>query len=217
MARRNDWNMKHSFLLVFGIGILTSTSGHAQEDIHLKKMTDDVVQLRKAKSSQEALNKTVISWSASGNPKITLMDEIKRDEDNEFRSIGSNKFKMNQIVTYVYDRQNTGLVSKGDYFHSNEQDIYYSAIEKNVKKGCTVSYTIKGHVGEQEFVFLSYNPKAKFSAIVNGNPAKPVIGKSGVRWVKLPKIRKGEKISFSITNESDSNESFVILNHNPQK
>lgn len=203
--------------LMLAIGLLTCFGSYAQDDAHLKKITEGVLQLRKAKASNDALNKTVLDWSASGKPKITLMDDIKRDPNNEYRGNGANKFKMNQVVTHVYNRQNTGMVSKGDYFNSTEKDVYYSAIEKTIKKGSTVSYTLIGHIGVQEFVFISFNPNTKFSAKVNGEDAKPVSGKAGVLSLKLPKVNKEDKIVFSIINHSDSNESFVILNHNPQK
>ena len=199
------------------IGLLTFISGYAQDDAHLQKLTDGLIKIRKAKASNDVLNKTVDVWSASDCPKITLMDEIRFDESNEIRGKGANKFKMNQMVTYVYRRQNTELVSKGDYFNSTEKDINYSAIEKTIKKRCTVTYTITGHVGVQEFVFMSHNPKTPFSATINNVPAQPLAGKEGVLSLKLPRVKRGDKIVLSITNKSGSNESFVILNHNPQK
>lgn len=216
MARKNDRDLRR-IIPVLVMGLLMNVSCFAQEDVHLKKLTDDLIQLRKVNASNDALNKTVLEWSASGNPKITLMDEIRRDENNEYRGCGTNKFKMNQVITHVYRRQNTGMTSKGDYFNSTEKDFFYSVIEKNVKKKSTVSYTLTGHVGEQEFVFVSYNVNTLFFVKVNGVSAQPISGKKGVLYLKLPIVKKGDKIIFSITNNSNSNESFVIMNHNPQK
>lgn len=194
--------------------LLICISCYAQEDAHLQKLTDGVIQLRKAKASNNALNKTVIDWSASGCPKITLMDEIRRS-DNEHQGSDTNKFKINQVVTYVYSRQNTGMVSKGDYFNSTERDVYYSAIEKTVKKNSTVTYKLTGHIGPQEFVFVSFNPKTKYTATVNGKTAN--ILREGVQTIRTGRIATDEEIVFTITNNSSNNESFVILNHNPQK
>lgn len=210
--------MRIRLFITIVMGILTSMSCLAQNDPHLKRLTEDVIQLRNIKSSDNApYNKVVLNWSANGNPKITLMDEIKRDENNEFRGKGTNKFKVNQIVTYVYKRQNPEMVSKGDYFNSTEKDILYSAIEKNIKKKSTATYTLTGHIGNQEFVFISYNSKINFSAKVNGITAKPVEGKKGILYLTLTNIRKDSEMDISITNNSDGNESVVILNHNPQK
>lgn len=214
MARRNDRDMRKSICLMFGL-LLASLICYAQEDNHLKRMTKDLVRLRSARVSNDSLNKLVIAWSTSGSPKMTLMDDVKRDIENEYRGNNANKFKINQVVTYVYERQNTGLVSRGDYFNSNEKDIFYSAIEKTVRKGCTVKYSLTGHAGKQEFVFVAFNPKTKFTATVNGKKAVSI--GDAVQSLSIGKVEKGEKIILSITNESKQNESFVILNHNPQK
>jgi hypothetical protein len=196
------------------MGMMVAGGCYAQEDANLKEMTKDLLAIRKAKASNNVLNTAVLNWSASGKPKMTLMDEIRRDKDNEYRGNGANRFKMNQVVTHVYSRQNTGMVSKGDYFNSTEKDVYYSAIEKTIKKGCIATYTLVGHVGEQEFVFVSFNPNTQFTATVNG---VSTLSKDGVAVVKLPKVEKEDTITFSIKNGPGSNESFVILNHNPQK
>ena len=202
--------------MLIGMAIIVANGCYSQDDAYLKKMIDDLLMMRKEKASNNILNKTVLDWSASGKPKITLMDEVQCDKNNEYRGNGANKFKINQVVTHVYSRQNTGMVSKGDYFNSTEKDVYYSVIEKTIKKGCTATYTLIGHVGFQEFVFLSFYPKTRFSAMVNGKSAQPVSGKEGILYIRIPQVKKGESVSFSISNESGSNESFVILNHNPQ-
>ena len=207
--------MKKYVLFSLGLVLLTNTQCLAQADVYLKKMTSDLIQLRKIKASNDVLNKTVLNWSTSDCPKITLMDDIKRDEANEYQGKGANKFKLNQIVTYVYNRQNTGMVTKGDYFNSTEKDIFYSAIEKNIKGKGTATYLLTKHIGTQEFVFISFNPKTKFSVTVNGKEATQI--DDGVHCLKIDDVKRDTEITISISNESDSNESFVIINHNPQK
>lgn len=214
MARGNERNMK-DVLCIIVIGLLISVSCRAQEDSYLKLLKEGVLQVRNAKASSNVLNKTVMDWSGVNRPKITLMDEIERDTKHEFRGNGANKFKMNQVVTYVYSRQNTGMVSKGDYFNSTEKDVLYSVIEKNVKSKQTATYTLTGHLGMQEFVFVSYNPKTNFSATVNGKSATEK--EKGVQTIRIDHVKKSDTITFSITNNSGYDESFVILNHNPQK
>ena len=186
-------------------------------DTYLSKMTEDVKTIRKKKASKDILNKTVLNWSAAGMPKITLMDEIKRDE-GEYKGKDVFKFKMNQLVYHVHDRQNTKMVSKGDYFNSNEKNVFYSAIEKTVKRGHTVTYKITGHAGKQEFVFIAYNPKSHLSATVNNVPAKSL--GDGVWAIVLDKVKASDTITMSITldaQDAAQYESFIILNHNPQK
>ena len=196
-------------------GFLACSGTYAQQNPYLAKLTEGLLQIRNDKSSSKALNKTVIEWSASECPKMTLMDDLKIDKENEFFGKGSNLFKANQLVTYVHSRQNVSLTSKGEFFTSTEKGVHYSAIEKSIKKGHTASYTLEGHVGDQEFVILSYNPKTKFSVTVNDKPAK-TIG-DGVQAICLPEVLLGDVIKLTIHNEGPSDDSFVILNHNPQK
>lgn len=211
--------MKTKFLLCIITIWLCYAPSHAQSivDTYLAKMTEDVKTIRKKKASKDILNKTVLNWSASNKPKITLMDEIKRDP-GEYRGTDVFKFKMNQLVYHVHDRQNTKMVSKGDYFNSNEKNVFYSVIEKTVKRGNTVTYKISQHSGNQEFVFIAFNPKSQLTATVNNVPAK-YIG-DGVWTIAIDKVKASDTITLSISlNAKDAAqyESFVILNHNPQK
>lgn len=195
--------------------LLTAMVCPAQDDAHLRTLTEGVIQLRKAGASTKALNQKVIAWSAQGMPKITLMDEIARDRQNEYKGEGANRFRMNQIVIHVYHRQNTGMTSKGDYFNSTEKDIFYSAIEKTVKARSTATYTITGHAGKQEFAVVAFSPSTDFAVSVGRKTAKSTT--RGVVTVKTAKVSREDSITLTITNNSDRPESFVILNHNPQK
>ena len=192
--------------------------GYAQEDAYLVKLCDDLKQIRLNHASTKILNQIVMEWSADKQPKITLMDEINGNPDSEYRGKGAHKFRINQVVTYVYGNQNVSMRSKGDYFNSTETDILYSAIEKSIKRGKTVSYIVKDHEGTQEFFFVAYNPKSVFTVMVNGHVATQK--GEGIQYFKLEKVKKQDAIRISITfNEKNGYdyESFVIINHNPQK
>lgn len=215
MAGRNDKIMKYYF--VIAIGFLMTMPVYAQRDAYLIQLVEGIKSVSKANASKNILNTTVKDWSSKGKPKITLMDEIKRDE-NEYRGQNVHKFKMNQIVTYVYGNQNVGMVSKGDYFNSREQGIHYSAIEKNVGRGKTVSYSITGHIGNQEFVIIPFNKKTEYTAMVNGKKAE--VKKDGVQYAYVTGVSKQSEIIVSIScsaNNKAPYDSFVILNYNPQK
>lgn len=211
--------MKTKFLFCIIILWLCHVPGQAQSiaNDYLNKMTEDVKAIRSKKASKDILNKTVLNWSSTGRPKITLMDEIKLDP-GEFKGKDVFKFKMNQVVYHVHSRQNTNMVSKGDYFNSNEKNVHYSAIEKTVKRGHTVTYNITGHAGKQEFVFVAFNPKAELDVSVNNVRAKSL--GDGVWVIDLDHVKARDTITLSVTlgaKASAKYESFVILNHNPQK
>ena len=216
MARRYERNMIR--IVFVYIGLLLVSNGYAQENTYLSKLADDLKLIRQEKYSEDLLAKTVIEWSAAKCPKITLMDEIKSDYENEYRGNGANKFRVNQLVAYVYKRQNVGMVSKGDYFNSTESDIYYSAIEKTIKKGKSVTYTLTNHIGDQEFIIMSYNPNTNYKAFVNGK--KAIQKEKGIHHISIRKVNRADIITISIVcapSNKASFESFVILNHNPQR
>lgn len=206
--------MTKTFILT-GLLCLTAAFPCLAQDTGLAEMAGEVIALRKA--TKEARNQAVVSLSAASKPKITLMDEVRK-HDNEYKGKNANQFKMNQVVTYVYGRQNQTMASKGDYFNSNEKDIHYSAIEKSVKKGASVTYTITGHSGDQQFIIIPFSPKTVFNATVNGTKAEP--WRDGAKSVTLKGVRKDDTLSITIDYSASNKaayESFVILNHNPQE
>lgn len=205
---------RHIFLFI--VMSVCFLCGHAQEDAYLRTMTTDLVGLRSKKASESALKKLVINWSASNSPKLAIMDDIRFDRSAEYRGSGANMFKVNQLITQVRKRQNPQMVSRGEFFNSTERGVFYSAIEKTIKGGCTARYTLTGHIGRQEFVLMSFNPKSRFKATVNGREARET-DVPGVMTVDVGKVRREDKIVITISNLSSGNESFVILNHNPQK
>ena len=146
------------------------------------------------------------------------MDEIKwagdeEEKANEVKGAKGNRFKLNQVIAYVYKKQNHMLESKGDMLNGNEKDIHYSLIEKSVKRGGKVTYQIKGRSGDQDFVFVVY--------LYTG---KKEIRKEAtdVCTIHLDGISRKLPIKFSITYlndkaNKDAIESFAILNYNQQK
>ena len=98
---------------------------------------------------------------------------------------------------------------------SNRRYTNEAAIEKTVKPHQTATYTLSGHIGHQQFMFITYNPKAKVAFSVNGQPGRDQ--GNGVTFVDLGQVSKRDVITISITNHSTKAESFVILNHNPQR
>ena len=188
--------------------------GYGQNDTNLKKLKDDVVGLRhlRPNASREAC---INEWAAKGKPKLTLMDDIGYDMKAEYHGKDANRFKLNQIITHVYKRQNKTMVTKGEFFNSTERGIYYSAIEKTLRGKQKASYTLRGHQGIQEFVIVAYNPQCRFSVAVNGKEAHEVA--EGVKVVDIGMVEKNDTIRITLSNMMTNNESFVILNHNPQK
>lgn len=192
----------------------------AQQDAHLRELTKQVISLRGAnKKSRENLAEKM----GKSPIKIVLMDEIRQDA-NEYVGKDAFLFWLNQIVANVYSHQHVMLVSKGEYYNSTEKGIYYSAIEKSVQSGKTVSYQITGHIGNQEYVILSFHPDSKFRVSVKLNGSMKIqSGEIKGQWsFTLPQVKVRDMMTLQITSLSPTKnknafESFAILNFNPQK
>ena len=191
------------------------SSGLKAQTEQMSQLMESVKTLRKA--TKAVRNSAVMELSGDGRPKLTLMDDIKRSE-GEYRGSGANRFMMNQIVAFVYDRQNTRLVTKGDFFNSQEKGVYFSAIEKTVRRGSTVTYQLTGHRGPQEFAFIPFGRNAKYEVTVEGGRAKSC--GDGVTYVELDAVVPTDVVTFTIRLSAQhpaESESFVIINHNPQR
>ena len=96
-----------------------------QTDNYLQDIAKVVKELRKSNNSTR--NSAITTLSAG--QKLTLMDEIKwagdeEEKANEVKGAKGNRFKLNQVVAYVYKKQNHMLESKGDMLNGNEKDIF---------------------------------------------------------------------------------------------
>ena len=192
---------------------------------YLQNITEVVKELRKSNNSVR--NSAIATLSADNKPKITLMDEIRwaggeEEKANEVKGNKGNRFKLNQVITHVYKNQNHQLESKSIMLNGNEKDIHFSAIEKSVKRGGKLTYQISGRKGEQDFIFIPFNPKTKY--VIYMNTGKEEIGKEAtdVCTIHFDEISRKLPIEFSITYLDDKSnkdlvESFAILNYNPQK
>lgn len=218
--------MRKKMICLFSICILGVLLLQAQTDNYLQDIAKVVKELRK--SNNMTRNSAIAVLSADQKPKITLMDEIewagdREEKSNEVKGAKDYRFKLNLVVADVYKKQNHLLESKSSMLNGNEKDIHYSLIEKNIKRGGKVTYKLKGRKGEQDFVFIPYNPKSKYVVTMYVNDVKVDRKEvSDVCQIHLRKVSSKQEITFSINyldDKSNKNrvESFAILNYNQQK
>jgi len=207
-------------ILILTLAVLLSTSMQAQENQYLRELTESVKKLRKAKDNMR--DKVIADLSIENKPRISLMDDIKGGGD-EYKGQKANRFRMNQVFVFVYEKQNHKMESTPIFLNSKERGINYSGIEKSVLKGGRVKYTISEHIGNQEFVIVPYHPSANYKVTISDEWHKPVEKEAtDVCTVKLNNVRGGDKINIIIEYIGDKSnkepfESFAILNYNPQK
>jgi len=219
--------MKKKLILTMMMAVcFVLVQAQKQSGSYLQDITKVVKELRKGNNT--VCNSAVADLSKKGKPKLTLMDEVswagdEEEKANEVKGAKGNRFKLNQVVSRVYKKQNHQLESKSAMLNGNERDIHYSAIEKSVKRGGKVTYQLRGRKGNQDFIFVSFNPKSKYvvTMYVDGMKTDRKEG-SDVCEFHLQRLTSKQIITFSINYLDDKAnkdlvESFAILNYNPQK
>lgn len=209
-------------LLVVGF---VASQAQEQTDSYLQDIANVVKELRN--NSNSARNSAIAKLSVDDKPKMTLMDELKwagsnEEKANEVKGAKGNRFKLNQVVTYVYKKQNLQMESKGDMLNGNEKDIHYSAIEKGVKRGGKVTYEIYGRTGNQDFVFVPFNPRTKYVVTMQAGRETVTKEATDVCHIHIKVSYRNVPITLSVSYPEDKAnsapvESFAILNYNPQK
>lgn len=218
--------MKKERLLLLSLFVFTMSWAQAQGNNYLQDIAKVVKELRK--SNESTYHSAIATLSADQKPKITLMDEARwagdeEEKANEVKGAKGNRFKLNRIVANVYKKQNHLLESNNKMLNGNEMDIHYSIIEKSVKRGGKISYKIQGRKGDQDFMFIPFNPKTKYvvTMYVNGQKIERKESQD-VCQIHLSRLTAKRTITFSINYlddkvNKDLVESFAILNYNPQK
>lgn len=210
--------MRKLFLMMLTLFLCMGVQ--AQENQYLRELTEAVKGLRKG---NDKVRKQFEKSLSTNKPKIALMDDAKVEGD-EFKGNDANQFRLNQSVVNVYDRQNQTLIGKdGGMLSSKELGIYYSAIEKSIKKGGTIMCSFTGHIGKQEVAVISYHPTANFKVTISDGWHNPV-AKEGVGTVSVESYRvlRNNTVTITIEYIGDSSnrnsfDSFAIVNYNPQK
>lgn len=202
---------KHLFLILISMTIFGQAFAQKEID-ELQQLMNIVSSLRH--SNERTWNKALESFQSDS--LWTMMDEIERD-DNECWLVGKRQFKLNPILNRCsgYDQK----VVRGDFLNGNSPNYNYSLIERSVKKGCSVSYEMSYREGKQIFVVMPYEKNKgslQVKAFLNGRTTGMSFSdKDGNLILSINEdIKLSDTIRLVISNFSDSNMPFVIINYN---
>ena len=138
------------------------------QDVYLKKCINIFSNIQNSSKNKQVFNNAINTLAEVDQPLLTILDNIGDDKINEYNKSDKDPFRLNSIATHVYHIQNGEETSRGNYYDSREVGINYSMIEKSIKPNSKVSYSISGHNGMQEFVFIPfYKNNAHFSISVS--------------------------------------------------
>lgn len=150
--------------------------------------------------------------------KWTLMDELRVNANECTYKDKVNMFGVNDIAAEIAQRER-GIINVGGRFkHSADGKHHYSFIELTALAGKTVSYTVRGHGGEQQIAVVPFDPKCRYTAAFysDGKEQRAHAQKDGTSYFKVKAGRNGS-YEFEITNSDKKNASFVVITYNPMK
>lgn len=199
-----------SILLCLGL-----CCGLKAQDAELTTLTTIVKSLRNGNQKKFDAAKATLA-----NDRLwTPMNELAALEQGvECRaSEGVPGFKLNKLLAGAEQMQRFET-STGNMLNGEDERYNYSLFERAIKAGRTASYSLKGRQGEQTFIFIPYDAKAKLNVSISseGRAFTSTPYKDGsIRFTGT--VAPGKSVDIKISNADNASRSFALLNHNPRK
>lgn len=208
--------------IIIFLAILCSCSGvKAQtriEDKELASLLDVVRMLRE--STEEGFNKA--SRILSDDVKWIPMYETGSVREGLECKASENVpgFRLNRILIRAFESRKY-VSTHGDMVNGEDARYDYSLYERTLKPMAQVEYHLTGREGKQVFIIIPYNRSKALEATISCAGKKwpgkvEDDGTSIIKWeTDTPSVNM--KFVLSVTNGSDSPQSFVIINHNTRR
>ncbi len=196
------------------------------QDKHLQQLVSMVTSLRQPSESQQRAAYNELKIKLAADKEWTPMDELVDEGNGECRPTKKmNWFRLNTLLMQAPGQSgNLSMVTKGDFLNGEDPRFNYSLIEKGIRQGATVRYTMKGREGAQTFVIVPYEADAasKIKATIKKDGAVIAQGKveNGNIVLKVDRkysLKSKDRITLEIKNDSGKDMAVVILNHNTRK
>lgn len=204
--------MKQFFLIIAVSLFVVNAKG---EDAELNRLTDIVKSLQ---SGGENAYKAAINQLAS-DKQWTPMDELGFDRTIECKvSERVPGFKLNSVLNNAENKERYQTTT-GNYINGADSRYSYSLFEKTLKAGKTAIFNLPQRWGQQTIVIIPYQgTNARLSASASSGDNVFSATSLGDGTIKLSgKAIKGQPLMLNVTNGSEMNISYVILNHNTRK
>ncbi|MBR0118428.1 MAG: hypothetical protein IJM04_14300 [Prevotella sp.] len=195
------------------------------QDKHLQQLVSMVTSLRRPSESQQRAAYNELKIKLAADKEWTPMDELVDEGNGECRPTKKmNWFRLNTLLMQAPGQSgNLSMVTKGDFLNGEDPRFNYSLIEKGIRQGATVRYTMKGREGAQTFVIVPYDAKAasKIKATITKDGdvihGKVENGNIVLKVDRKYNLKSKDRITLEIKNDSGKDMAVVILNHNTRK
>ena len=151
--------------------------------------------------------------------KWTLMNEVADDLGGQCslrERIG--RFGINDLAIRIEEKNRGKFESAGLFCNGTDPKYDYSFIEKSVKAGKTVNFTVPGREGEQQFVIIPFETgkRLQAKALVEDTSYNFSIDAEGNYHVSFS-VSKGTPITLTVSEPDGCASAFVIINHNSKR
>lgn len=127
-------------------------------------------------------------------------------------------FRLNSIMTNAENAQRYETTT-GNHLNGADSRFNYSLFEKTLKAGMNVRYTLPERWGKQTFIIIPFSGReAKLQAAIGCNGkdfTQTSLGNGVLRF--SGEAAKGYPVEISISNGSECNISYVIINYNSRR
>lgn len=204
-------DMKKYILLLFVT--ICFISAKAQND-ELNKLTDIVKSLQTG--GEKAYKDAIVILAA--DKLWTPMDELAIDRNVECRASDRVPgFRLNSALTNAENKERY-QTSTGNHLNGADIRYNYSLFEKTLKTAKTATFSLPQRWGEQVLIIIPFKPQSKIEVTANGGDKDFIVTPNGNGSLKLTgSVVKGNPLNLTVTNKSDENISYVILNYNSRK
>lgn len=197
--------------ILFAISLILMPFVSVAQDAELNRLVDIVTSLKSGGVS--AFDKAV--KSLAGDDLWTQLDEaVDRKAECPVSDV-KERFGLNSALNNARsaDRHQT---STGNHLNGADMRYNYSLYEKTLKAKSTATFNLAGRWGEQVVLIIPYDGAAScISATANDGMMVSDIGDGRIRITGS--VNRGEALSLKVTNGSDANVSYVIINYNSRK
>lgn len=196
------------FILMFAHPLSVS----AQSDVEMEKL------IRLTTTMRDQTKRALVLRELKEDDKWTLMDELRISINECSFNEKVNMFGVNDIAAEIAQRER-GIVNVGGRFkHSADGKHKYSFIELTALAGKTITYTVRGHKGEQQVAVVPFDPKCNYKAVfyTDSKERHAHTVKNGTSYFTV-KVGRDGSYEFEITNSDKKNASFVVITYNPME
>lgn len=201
-------------LLLMSVGRMHAQTGNKELDRLISLST----MLRTADAT--VYNRALLMLKADA--QWTPMDELGRIQSTECTPAESvARFKLNRLLSRA-DGDRKFVASRGDFLNGEDERFDYSLYERSLKANSTVTFKVKGRVGQQTFVLVPHTAQGHVLKLALSAPGLTFVHKATLSngaqvFVSQGKAAKDRHITITVSNASRAPQSFVLINHNSRK